>query len=129
MVYFVKSKINTFNVVKAEYPTEEESTEEPAAKEYHCLNYHADIPSDAGSRSIAPSGVKGKSDDVSVVYRSNQYIKLNSGKLHGRSYSEVGDCIHNVYAHLLITWPNKAFRQAFPAFRERDVACQANIPP
>ena len=88
----------SFNVVKAEYPTEEESTEEPAAKEYHCLNYHADIPSDAGSRSIAPSGVKGKSDDVSVVYRSNQYIKLNSGKLHGRSYSEVGDCIHNVYA-------------------------------
>ena len=32
------------------------------------------------------------------MFRSEQFIQINSGQLHGRSYSEVGDCIHNVYA-------------------------------
>lgn len=89
-----------FDIVKAEYPTEEDDEVEPEMGECHFLNYHSDIPSDAGNRSIAPSGVKGTSTDVNVVYRSNQYIKLNSGKLRDRSYSEVGDCIHNVYASI-----------------------------
>lgn len=91
-----------FEIVKAQYPTVEDNSDcdEPSVVEYHCLNYHSDVPSAAGARSIAPSGVKGTTEDVAVVYRSEQYIKLNSGKLHGRSYSEVGDCIHNVYASI-----------------------------
>ena len=88
-----------FNIVKAQYPLEEEDIPcAPEPKHYHKLDYHSDTPSDAEWRSIAPSGVEGKADKVNVVYRSEQYIKINSGKLHGRNYSEVGDCIHNVYA-------------------------------
>ena len=87
-----------FNIVSATFSGSEAADEPEAPRVCHCLNYHSDEPSAAGPRTISPSGVKGKSDKVRVVYRSEQYIKLNSGKLHGRSYSEVGDCIHNIYA-------------------------------
>lgn len=88
-----------FNIVKAQFPAEEETIlSAPEPKQYHKLDYHSDTPSDAAWLTIAPSGVKGKSDKVEVVYRSEEFIKINSGKLHGREYSEVGDCIHNVYA-------------------------------
>ena len=88
----------TFKVVEADFPEQEEVYEEPEPKEYRHLDYHSDTPSDAGLRTVAPSGLEGKSNDVSVVYRSEQFITINSGKMHGRNYSEVGDCIHNVYA-------------------------------
>ena len=88
-----------FNIVKAQFPAEGEDIQSaPEPKQYHKLDYHSDTPSDAPWLTVAPSGVKGKSDEVEVVYRSEQFIKINSGKLHGRDYSEVGDCIHNVYA-------------------------------
>ena len=88
-----------FNIVKAQFPAEEENVQTASEpKQYHKLDYHSDTPSDAEWLTIAPSGVKGKTDEVDVVYRSEEYIKINSGKLHGREYSEVGDCIHNVYA-------------------------------
>ena len=89
-----------FEIVKAQYPVEEEEKEtaEPELKQCRKLDYHSDSPSDAEWLTIAPSGVKGKADHVEVIYRSEEYIKINSGKLHGREYSEVGDCIHNVYA-------------------------------
>lgn len=89
-----------FDIVKAQYPVveEEEEVAESEPKQCHKLNYHSDSPSDAELLTIAPSGVKGKADHVKVVYRSEGYIKINSGKLHGREYSEVGDCIHNVFA-------------------------------
>lgn len=88
-----------FNIVKAQFPAEEENIQSaPEPKQFRKLDYHSDTPSDAEWLTIAPSGVKGKADEVDVVYRSEEYIKINSGKLHGREYSEVGDCIHNVYA-------------------------------
>ena len=87
-----------FKVVKAEYPEEEDTETVVETKQYRKLDYHSDTPSDAVSRTVAPSGLKGKADHVSIAYRSGQFIKINSGKLRGRNYSEVGDCIHNVYA-------------------------------
>ena len=88
-----------FDIVKAQFPAEEENVQSaPEPKQFRKLDYHSDTPSDAEWLTIAPSGVKGKSDEVDVVYRSEEFIKINSGKLHGREYSEVGDCIHNVYA-------------------------------
>lgn len=91
-----------FDIVKAQYPVEESEInfDESSVANSHCLNYHSDIPSDKGVRSIAPSGVKGTTDYVEIVYRSEQYIKLNSARLNDCSYSEVGDCIHNVYASI-----------------------------
>ncbi len=83
-----------FSIVSAANP----GVAKAAPRVYERLDYRSDNPSAAGPRAIAPSGVKGKSDEVEVVYRSGQYISLNSGKLGERSYSEVGDCIHNVYA-------------------------------
>ena len=86
-----------FDVVQADYP--EEAVEAvPEPKTYHKLDYHSDQPSEAALRSVSPSGLSGKSDKVEVVFRSGQFIKINSGKMHGRNYSEVGDCIHNVFA-------------------------------
>lgn len=73
-----------------------EMTQEP--KSCRMLDYLSETPSDAPLRAVAPSGLKGRSDDVEVVCRSEEYIKVNSAQLHGRAYSEVGDCIHNVYA-------------------------------
>jgi ATP-dependent exoDNAse (exonuclease V) beta subunit len=87
-----------FKIVHAVFPDEDDVEMMPEPKVYHKLDYHSDKPSDATLRSVVPSGLKGKSDDVEVVYRSEQFIKIDSGKLHGRTYSEVGDCIHNVYA-------------------------------
>jgi ATP-dependent helicase/nuclease subunit A len=87
-----------FNIVSATFSDCDSADKPEPSHVYHYLNYHSDEPSTAGPRTISPSGVKGKANDVKVVYRSEQYIKLNSGKLHGRSYSEVGDCIHNIYA-------------------------------
>ena len=88
----------TFEVVKAETPEENEEDTETAPKQYRKLDYHSDSPSEASSRTVAPSGVKGKASEVNVIYRCEQFITIKSGKLHGRSYAEVGDCIHNVYA-------------------------------
>lgn len=88
-----------FEFVPAEFPVDGdgiEVTQEP--KTYHMLDYYSDQPSNAALRTVAPSGLEGKADNVSVVYRNDQYIKINSGKLRGRDYSEVGDCIHNVFA-------------------------------
>lgn len=88
-----------FELVPAEFPVDGdgiEVTQEP--RTYHMLDYYSDQPSNAALRTVAPSGLEGKADNVSVVYRSEQYIKINSGKLNGRDYSEVGDCIHNVFA-------------------------------
>lgn len=88
-----------FEIVKAQFPAEEEETPStPEAKKCRKLDYYSDKPSDAEPLTIAPSGVKGKVDKVDVVYRSEENIKIDSGKLHGREYSSVGDCIHNVYA-------------------------------
>ena len=88
-----------FNIVKAQFPDEEENKDVvPEPKQCRKLNYHSDKPSESEWLTIAPSGVKGKADKVDVVYRSEQYIKINSGKLHERKYSEVGNCIHNVYS-------------------------------
>ena len=87
-----------FDVVRVELPNQDESETESQPKEYRHLGYHSNTPSEATSRTVAPSGLKGKADEVQVVYRSEQFIQINSGKLHGRAYSEVGDCIHNVYA-------------------------------
>lgn len=90
-----------FDIVKAQFPPEEDSIPcRPEQKQYRLLDYHADKPSEADWLTIAPSGQKGRADDVKVVYRSEQYIKIDSGKMHGRSYSEVGDCIHNVFASI-----------------------------
>ena len=88
----------SFDVVKAEYPVEDRGYTTPEPTGCHILNYHSDHPSDAALRSVSTSGLKGKAEIVKVVFRSEQFIQINSGKLHGRSYSEVGDCIHNVYA-------------------------------
>ena len=89
----------TFNMVKPQFPAEaEEAPAESEPKHYRKLTYHSDTPSVAGPLTIAPSSVKGKSDTVCVVYRSEEFIKVDSGKLHGGEYSLVGDCIHNVYA-------------------------------
>ncbi len=97
----------TFEVIKIECPEEdaEEGTDEEGNMDteltprvYHRLDYHSDHPSEAQQRMVAPSGLKGRADTVNIVYRSEQFIKIASGKLHGRSYSEVGDCIHNVFA-------------------------------
>ena len=88
-----------FEVVSAEFPVDGdgiEVTQEP--RTYHMLDYYSDQPSNAALRTVAPSGLERKADNVSVVYRSEQYIKINSGKLRGHDYSEVGDCIHNVFA-------------------------------
>ena len=88
-----------FKVVNAEFPVEEtEMNTTPKPRSHHMLDYHSDQPSDAALRTVAPSGLEGNADNVSVVFRSEQYIKINSGKLRGRDYSEVGDCIHNVFA-------------------------------
>ena len=88
-----------FDIVKAQFPAEgEDILSAPEPKQFRKLDYHSDTPSDAEWLTIAPSGVKGMADEVEVVYRSEEYIKINSGKLHGREYSEVGDCIHNIYA-------------------------------
>ncbi len=88
-----------FEIVKAQFSAEtEESSETSEPKHYRKLYYHSDKPSEAEPLTIAPSAVKGKSDKVYVAYRSEEFIKLESGKLHGRDYSSVGDCIHNVYA-------------------------------
>ena len=86
-----------FDVVEAKFP-EEESTVTQEPEVFHQLDYHSNHPSEAVPRMVSPSGLKGKTDEVSVVYRSRQFITIASGKLHGRSYSEVGDCIHDVYA-------------------------------
>ena len=90
----------TFDVVKADVSEEDDEnmTPVPEPETCHILDYHSDSPSDAALRTIAPSGQKGKAKEVNVVYRSEQHITINSGKLHGRNYAEVGDCIHNVYA-------------------------------
>lgn len=87
-----------FKVVEAEYPEEECGEMVVCPKKYRKLDYHSDSPSSVASRTVAPSGLKGMADNVSIVYRSEQFITIKSGKLHGRNYSEVGDCIHNVYA-------------------------------
>lgn len=87
-----------FDVVKAEYPVEDEGYTIPEPTGCHILDYHSDHPSDAALRSVSPSGLREKAEQVNVVFRSEQFIQINSGQLHGRSYSEVGDCIHNVYA-------------------------------
>ncbi len=89
----------TFNIVKSQFLTESEDVPaDIAPKQYRKLDYHSDKPSDAGPLTIAPSGVKGKSNNIYVTYRSEEFIKVESGKLHGSEYSSVGDCIHNVYA-------------------------------
>lgn len=87
-----------FLVVDATYSVGNEGNAVLHSDTCRLLTYHSDAQSDAPLRSVAPSRVKGKSNNVNVVFRSNQYIKLNSGKLGSRSYSEVGDCIHDVYA-------------------------------
>lgn len=88
-----------FEVVTAEYPDEDATiVVAQTPKGCHKLDYHSDQPSNEPMRTVAPSGLKGKAEKVNVAYRSEQYIKINSGKLNGRDYSEVGDCIHNVYA-------------------------------
>ncbi len=86
-----------FKVVNADF-SKDDNDAIPVAKSYRNLNYHSDKPSETALRAIAPSSLQGKSDAVKVVYRSEQFVKVNSGKLHGRNYSEVGDCIHNVFA-------------------------------
>ena len=87
-----------FEIVEAQYPQEEEdnAAAEPGPKQCRMLDYHSDTPSDAEWLTVAPSGVEGKADKVDVVYRSEEYIKINN--LHGHEYSEVGDCIHDVFA-------------------------------
>lgn len=88
-----------FEVVSAEYSEEEDGdVVTQGSKDCHKLDYHSDQPSNEPMRTVAPSGLKGKAEKVNVVYRSEQYIRINSSKLNGRDYSEVGDCIHNVYA-------------------------------
>ena len=87
-----------FEVVKAAPPTEIDDSTPTLPREYHRLDYRCDHPSDAELRAVTPSGIQGKSDDVKVVYRSEQFIQLHSAQLQGRKYSEVGDCIHNVFA-------------------------------
>ena len=97
----------TFEVIKIESPEEnaEEGMDEeegmdtmPTPRVYHRLDYHSDHPSEARQRMVAPSGLEGRADAVNIVYRSGQFIEIASGKLRGRSYSEVGNCIHNVFA-------------------------------
>ena len=91
-----------FEVVTASYEEEEGEEEEetgtPADKTYRQLDYYSGTPSPSALRMVAPSGLKGKADDVRIVARNEQPITIHSGKMRGRSYSEVGDCIHNVYA-------------------------------
>ena len=89
-----------FHVVKAEYETTDLDAADAKAEEraYHQLNYYSDTPSDAMPRVVSPSGKAGKAGVVKVVYRSEQFIKINSAKLRGREYSDVGNCIHNVFA-------------------------------
>ncbi len=62
------------------------------------LDYYAGQPSEASFRSLAPSSVRSRADEVRVVLRSEQFITIQSSRLGGRDYSEVGDCIHNVFA-------------------------------
>ncbi len=61
---------------------------------------------DAPERAVQPSGMKGKSTKVDVKFNSEQYIKINASKLAKRPYSEVGDCIHNVFAAIENLEPN-----------------------
>lgn len=88
----------TFDVVKAEESVDDEQQMLEEPRDYRQLDYHADHPSEAALRTVAPSGLKEKAGEVKVVYRSEQFIKINSGMLHGRTYAQVGDCIHNVFA-------------------------------
>ena len=89
-----------FKVVHAEFPTEGEETGGSVAGvgKCHILDYHSDTPSNASIRVVAPSGVEGRSENVDVVFRGEEYIKINSGKLGDKKDSDVGDCIHNIYA-------------------------------
>lgn len=57
-------------------------------------------------RAVQPSRIKGKSTKVDVRFNSEQYIKINASKLAQRPYSEVGDCIHNVFAAIENLEPN-----------------------
>lgn len=68
--------------------------------------YKAPSMCEAPERAIQPSGSKGKSLKVDVKLRSEQYIKINASKLAKRPYSEVGDCIHNVFAAIEHLEPN-----------------------
>ncbi len=87
----------SFDVVNIE-KKEEESSAVVTPVDFRHLDYYSAQPSDAPLRSVSPSGVKGKTDKVNVAMRSGQFVKIQSAKLHGRNYSEVGDCIHNVFA-------------------------------
>ena len=89
---------DVFNIERPEEEAEEDMDTIPTPRVYRCLDYHSDHPSESQQRTVAPSGLEGCADAVNIVYRSEQFIKIASGKLHGRSYSEVGDCIHNVFA-------------------------------
>ena len=69
-----------------------------APESYRRLNYYSNKPSEEVLRAINPSRQEGKSDSVKIIYQSKEFIKINSSKLDGRDYSEVGNCIHNVFA-------------------------------
>ena len=87
-----------FDIVKAEYPENPVEATAPESKVFRKLDYHSENPSEAGLRMVAPSGIKGKSNEVSVIYRSERFIHINSAKMRDRSYADVGNCIHNIYA-------------------------------
>lgn len=114
-----------FLVVDATYNENNEGNAVSHSDTCRLLTYHSDVPSDAPLRSVVPSRVKGKSNNVNVIFRSNQYIKLNSGKLGSRSYSEVGDCIHNVYA-AIETLDSNAVEQVIKMHQMNDVLPNAD---
>ncbi len=87
-----------FDIVCAAYAPDEADGSTPVAREFRKLDYYSPEPSHAGPLTVSPSGLSGKSERVSVVFRSGQRIKIRSSALGDRPYSEVGDCIHNVFA-------------------------------
>ena len=70
-----------------------------APESHRRLNYYSKKPSEEVLRTISPSRQVGKSDSVKIIYQSKQFIKVvNPNKSHELDYSDVGICIHNVFA-------------------------------
>ncbi len=86
-----------FDIVRAQVDIEREENIK-VSSQARIYPYKVAKKCSAPDRAIQPSGRKGKSTKVDVRLRNDQYIKISSSKLAKRPYSDVGDCIHNVFA-------------------------------
>ena len=87
-----------FQIETAIYPQEESKPQSDTPRQYRIFPYQAAEPCCNNLRALSPSCAEGKADKVNVVCCSEQYIKVDSAKLKGRPYSDVGTCIHDIFA-------------------------------